>query len=236
MDRRDSLTAKTLLNLVHSLGLDSSRSDRLLAEVVYKYEKNPENFDLADLSQLAHKSLQYFEDRHVRTVFKNKDKEVAEPKFEEVEQDLQIVVDRVNSIFVRAMALRDQMNMLDLKQLYDSIRLFSEIVSECTGLSTQEILAKYPSIGALLSAIFENTQTFKQSLEVSDLKILVRGLPVVAEVQTEESIEFVKEIKYRLKKALEKNRPQGAIDDMKRYIRKLHDHQVLYKTFRAILD
>lgn len=236
MERADTLSAKTILNLMHSFGLDSSRTDKLMDQAISKYESDPDRFDLSDLSHLAAKTLQYYEDKHLRTIFKNKSAEFLEPTFEEVQQDLQATVDRVNSIFVKAYSLKDQMNLLDLKQLFDCVRVFNDIVCECAGLNTSEVLAKYPACTYLLEAIFENTMVLKQTLELPDISLIVKGLSVVAEVQSEESVEFVKEIKYRLKKALEKHRPRGLIDDMKRNLSRLKDHQVLYKTFRTILD
>ena len=223
------------MNLIHSLELDSFRSERLFQTVAKRYHSCAEAFDIADLASLAHQNLVYFEDKYLRVLLKNNQKEIIQPEFDDVQSELQKVVDMQLDIYGRAAQLKANMNLLDIKALFGSVTRFCDIIAECAGLNTKEILEKYPQIVQLLEALMENFISLKQSIDLSDIHVFVKGLFVVAEVQTEESVEFCQELKYRLKRALEKNRPRGLVDDMKKDAKKITGHPSLLKTFQNVL-
>lgn len=235
MERIEQLSPKTVLNLIHSFTLDSIRSDRLFDRVYEKFDLSPEAFDLADLCMLSQKSLIYFEDRHLRTVLKNKRDEIFQPTFEDRETELQRLVDMNTAIYARAATLRESMNLLDIKAMFGSLAKFCDIVGECAGLSPKEVLDKYPAIPNLIGALMDSFLELKETFDISDIAEFVNCLHLVAEVQSEQSVNFGRELKYRLKKALEKHKPRGLVDEMRRSVKKIEEQHSLRKTFLKVL-
>lgn len=159
-----------------------------------------------------------------------------QPSFEDLETELQRLVDMHMEIYARAYDLKESMNLLDIKALFASVSKLCDLLQECAGLSNADALAKYSAITRLLEALMQNFLELKQTFDLSDIAKFVESLHVVAEVQSELSLAFGQELKYRLKKALEKHRPHGMVDSMRRSVLKIGESHSLRKTFLKVLD
>lgn len=82
-------------------------------------------------------------------------------------------------------------------------------------------LASEAVVRKTLASLVEVYSVSKAALTLPDLVIIVKGLPILAELETPESIEMTADLKYRLKVALKKHSPHGMVDSLRTEVEKV---------------
>ena len=97
-------------------------------------------------------------------------------------------------------------------------------------------LAAHPAISSeqTFSVVFKYYRLYVSHMMIEQIDVLMSGMWKVARLDTDESRQFVADVKYRLKVLLKKHRPQAKVESMLRHSEKIEEEK-LATMFKRIL-
>ena len=195
----DKMDLHSLSNAWHSFRLNGLKSRPVYKLMLEKFEtdseKTPISQQIITLNNIIENKLV----NHKK--YPGHDIELNAPKQILTDQEIEII-DKILSNYSKNY---EKGNFLDCKAVHKALVNFCEYL-ENEGMDRKEILDTYTHVFNSNFALYEN---FALTAELNDLTELFYGMHFVVEIESNESIQFVKHIKYMLKRTIEHHKVES---------------------------
>jgi hypothetical protein len=223
VDNKQKLSPKSFLNLLHSLRLDWTRSDRLMAHTAEEVARHHPGLDNPTLAMFLDLSVLYFKDRYRNKYFKQSLDLIQPASDRTEEEDFEGLKVLSLKVIKQASVISQYTNLLDLKMYFSaSTELFEEI-QHYERLSVSELLGKYPEFQLFYEGLFEAYETLKHGIELVDVAELICSVFIIAEMNSEKSRAFIRDARLRLKKHISLGQKCHLMYKMEESCKKIQD-------------